>query len=121
MVTVLYVLLWFFEDFPTHMIIFGILGQISHFIILKSFPNVCLTSLEFIAAVILLILNHYFAFVYFGNVHYAFSEVMAYFVLWLWLVPFALFVSLSANDSVLPTVAEQNGKLPPILFSLFFI
>lgn len=101
------------------MIIFGILAQISHFIILKSFPNVCLTSLEFIAAVILLIVNHYFAFIYFGNVHYAFSEVMAYFVLWLWLVPFALFISLSANDSVLPTIAEQSGELS-IIIILFF-
>ena len=35
---------------------------------------------------------------------------MAYFVLWLWLVPFALFVSLSANDSVLPTVTEHSGR-----------
>jgi hypothetical protein len=35
-------------------------------------------------------------------------QVMAYFVLWLWLVPFALFVSLSANDSVLPTITEQS-------------
>jgi hypothetical protein len=105
---VLYLLLWLFENFPTHMVGFGILAQISHFCILRHFPCVSLISLEFVAAVILLVLNHYFAFQYFAAVHYVFSEVMAYFVLWLWLVPFALFVSLSANDSVLPTITEQS-------------
>ncbi|CAH1379356.1 hypothetical protein MTP99_003188 [Tenebrio molitor] len=107
-VTVLYLLLWLFENFPTHMVGFGILAQISHFCILRHFPCVSLISLEFVAAVILLVLNHYFAFQYFAAVHYVFSEVVAYFVLWLWLVPFALFVSLSANDSVLPTITEQS-------------
>lgn len=33
---------------------------------------------------------------------------MAYFTLCLWCVPFALFVSLSANDNVLPTLSEQT-------------
>lgn len=36
--------------------------------------------------------------------------MIAYFTLCLWLVPFALFVSLSANDNVLPTVTERAGK-----------
>ncbi|XP_063906275.1 protein TEX261-like isoform X2 [Zophobas morio] len=116
-VTVLYVLLWLFENFPTFMIVFGILAQISHFFILRHFPSVSLTSPEFIASVVLLVLNHYFAFQYFAEVHYVFSEVMAYFVLWLWLVPFALFVSLSANDSVLPTVTEHNGDVVSNYFS----
>lgn len=126
--TVLYICLWIFENFPLSMIGCGILAQLSHFCILRHFPSVSLTSLEFISAVILLVVNHYFAFTYFAVVHYMFSEVstinslgfcplnmkifkvMAYFVLWLWLVPFALFVSLSANDSVLPTISEQKGN-----------
>ncbi|GLH07428.1 uncharacterized protein GBIM_12885 [Gryllus bimaculatus] len=37
--------------------------------------------------------------------------VMAYFTLCLWLVPFALFVSLSANENTLPTVAETRPLL----------
>ncbi|XP_044262605.1 protein TEX261 [Tribolium madens] len=109
-VTALYVCLWLFESFPTYMIVCGVLAQVAHFCILRHFPSVSLTSLEFISAVILLVLNHYFAFTYFATVHYVFSEVMAYFVLWLWLVPFALFVSLSANDSVLPTISEQKDS-----------
>ena len=34
-------------------------------------------------------------------------QVMAYFTLCLWLVPFAFFVSLSANENVLPTTSER--------------
>lgn len=37
-------------------------------------------------------------------------QVIGYFTLCLWLVPFALFVSLSANDNVLPTVTEKAGE-----------
>lgn len=40
-----------------------------------------------------------------------FLQVLAYFTLCLWLVPFALFVSLSANENVLPTLAETTPLL----------
>lgn len=35
-----------------------------------------------------------------------FLKILAYFTLCLWLVPFALFVSLSANDQVLPSYQD---------------
>ena len=38
-------------------------------------------------------------------------QVIAYFTLCLWLVPFALFVSLSANENILPTIAETRPLL----------
>lgn len=34
---------------------------------------------------------------------------MAYFTVCLWLIPFAFFVSLSANDLILPTQAENSS------------
>jgi hypothetical protein len=36
---------------------------------------------------------------------------MAYFTLFLWLVPFVFFVSLSANENILPTTAEKRHLL----------
>ena len=33
---------------------------------------------------------------------------MAYFTICMWLVPFAFFVSLSANENVLPTINERR-------------
>lgn len=38
----------------------------------------------------------------------SFTEVASYFGLCVWLVPFALFVSLSAGDNVLPTMGSEQ-------------
>lgn len=40
----------------------------------------------------------------------SFSEVASYFGLCVWLVPFALFVSLSAGDNVLPTMGTEYAS-----------
>ncbi|XP_056643439.1 protein TEX261 [Diorhabda carinulata] len=100
---ILYLSLWIFERFPTSMIVCGLLAQVTHFVILRNFPFVAFLSIEFVATVLFILINHYLAFSYFATVYHTFSEVIAYFTLFLWLVPFALFVSLSANDNVLPT------------------
>ena len=56
-------------------------------------------------------MREYFS--YFGSNYYPFSEVMAYFTICQWLVPFAFFVSLSANENVLPTMAERSPLMSP--------
>lgn len=38
-----------------------------------------------------------------------FTEIASYFGLCVWLVPFALFVSLSASDNVLPTMGNEGA------------
>jgi hypothetical protein len=48
------------------------------------------------------------AFSYFATVWHPFSEVLAFFTICLWLVPFSFFVSLSANENVLPTSVGQT-------------
>ncbi|XP_023011738.1 protein TEX261 isoform X1 [Leptinotarsa decemlineata] len=113
----LYILLWICENFPLPIIICGILAQLSHYVILRNFPFVSFLSLEFLAAVVFIIVNHYLAFSHFTSVYHPFSEVMAYFTLFLWLVPFALFVSLSANDNVLPT--SIDGREADVVSSYF--
>jgi hypothetical protein len=45
-------------------------------------------------------------------------QVISYFTLCLWLVPFALFVSLSANENILPTVAETKPLLGKSVLSV---
>ncbi|KAL1510009.1 hypothetical protein ABEB36_004667 [Hypothenemus hampei] len=109
-ITVLYLLLWVFESFPTMMIMCGLLAQLCHFTVLSNFPFVNFKSPFFLLGVILIFVNHGFAFSHFSSIYHPFSEVIAYFTLYLWLVPFALFVSLSANDNVLPTTTEASGK-----------
>lgn len=137
----IYICFILFEDFPLSMNASGIVAHLTHLFILNSFPVVVLNSPQFLLAIVMLVVNHYLAFSYFGNVYHPFSEVcfqwhyrflslcqtishvsllcsfsqvIGYFTLCLWLVPFALFVSLSANENVLPTHAETVpllGKL----------
>ena len=102
--------------------------QVAHLALLSNFPFFSVSSPAFIMAVVMVLVNHYFAFSHFGEKYYPFSEViilvvitrltacvylkvMAYFTLCMWLVPFAFFVSLSANENVLPTVNERRPLL----------
>jgi hypothetical protein len=68
-----------FEDFPASVIICGIISQVAHLFILKTFPFVAIASPAFIVALIMLIVNHYLAFQYFAAVYYSFSEVCSSF------------------------------------------
>jgi len=107
-----YVLLMCFEnEFTWLMIILGLAAQVVHFVILSNFPYVQFLSASFLSGVLLWIVNHYLALQYFQSVYHPMSEVIAYFTICLWLVPFALFVSLGANDNVLPM---QNERTPPL-------
>lgn len=137
--TVIYVLFVFFDRLPWSMIVCGFIAQAAHALIMSNFPFVQFVSLPFAGAVVMLFVNHYLAFSYFSNNWYQFSEVrnlivmfqyvfsdfirfcfqiLAFFTLCLWLVPFALFVSLSANDNVLPTVNERSPLMGKCLMSL---
>ena len=47
-------------------------------------------------------------------------QVLAYFTICLWLVPFAFFVSLSANENVLPTTTDFPQKEDADVVSNYF-
>lgn len=107
----LYILLFLFESLPTSVILCGLLTQLVHLSILRTFPFFFLTSLPFILGVVMFIVNHYLAFSFFASYYYPASEVLAYFTLFVWLIPFGFFISLSANENVLPTHAETRPLL----------
>lgn len=104
----IYVGLMIFDNLPWNLILTGLASQILHVLIMKSFPFVQVSSLAFILSVILVVVNHFLAFRFFSQNYYPLSEVLAFFTLCLWIVPFALFVSLSANDQVLPTTVSSE-------------
>lgn len=110
--TTIYLGLTFFERLSWSLILTGFASQAAHAMILRSFPFVRLSSPAFILAVILVIVNHFLAFGFFSQNFYPLTEVLAFFTLCLWIVPFALFVSLSANDQVLPTTSSPNEYTP---------
>ncbi|KAH6612652.1 transmembrane adaptor Erv26 [Boeremia exigua] len=90
---------------------------------LRRFPIVKLTDPLFLLSCVLVLANHYFWFRHFSapspsantysNYPYdrpdipTFTEIASYFGLCVWLVPFALFVSLSAGENVLPSMGSE--------------
>jgi len=99
-----------FEDLPWLLIGCCLVSNACYYSIMSTFPYTQLLSPDFILSIVLLIVDHYLAFSYFSTVWYPFSEVLAFFTICLWLVPFALFVSLSANENVLPTSVASDIK-----------
>ncbi|KAJ8317591.1 hypothetical protein KUTeg_005495 [Tegillarca granosa] len=108
--TVIYVGLFLFEDLSTSMILVGLLNNAAYYWVLQSFPYFYISSPSFIVSVALVFLNHYLAFSFFSTNWYPFSDVLAYFTICLWIIPFAFFVSLSANENVLPTLSDDMQK-----------
>ncbi|KAK3989910.1 transmembrane adaptor Erv26 [Cladorrhinum sp. PSN332] len=124
-IMVLQLLLCIVDRFPLSLTLLGIF---SHFIYLgnmRRFPFVKLTDPLFLASCALVLINHYVWFKHFShgqdrayqNYSYyetpdvpSFTEIASYFGLCVWLVPFALFVSLSASDNVLPTMGNEPSS-----------
>lgn len=112
----IYILLLLFEDLPFSMITCGILSHIIHLLILQNFPYFEFTSIPFILGCLFVIVNHYLAFTYFASKFVPFSQVLGYFTICLWIVPFTFFISLSANDNVLPvTIGGDHQEGRPLL------
>ncbi|KXJ96083.1 transmembrane adaptor Erv26 [Microdochium bolleyi] len=132
-VIVLQIILCVVDRFP---FLLGLMVIGSHVVYLgnmRRFPFVRLTDPLFLASCVLVLINHYFCFRHFSTLQQqsysrmtsmydqpdvpTFSEIASYFGLCVWLIPFALFVSLSASDNVLPTMGstdrastDSNGK-----------
>lgn len=82
-----------------------------------------------ICLAVLVLVNHYFWFRHFSEAQSrslanmrsiydqpdvpSFAQIASYFGICVWLVPFALFVSLSANDNVLPTMGTEGPRIGP--------
>lgn len=129
-VIALLVLLWLFDGFPFKLTLFLIASYVIYLQNLVKFPYVQLTSPIFLLLCVLVVVNHFLWFDHFHNpyippleerlrVDYTpprvplFTEVCSFFGLCVWFVPFALFVSLSAHDNLLPHHVEapdSQGK-----------
>uniref|UniRef100_A0A8C4RMK1 Protein TEX261 n=1 Tax=Erpetoichthys calabaricus TaxID=27687 RepID=A0A8C4RMK1_ERPCA len=103
--------LYCFEGFPALMIGVGLFTNLVYFGLLRTFPYILLTSPNFILSCILVVVNHYMAFQYFAEEYYPFSEVLSYFTICLWVVPFSFFVSLSAGENVLPSTVQHGDDV----------
>lgn len=119
------ILLMLIDRFPISLSLLSIASHLVYASNLRRFPIVKLSDPLFILSCVLVGLNHWLWFRHFSKplppsnnwrqpygVNYeempSFSEVASYFGLCVWLVPFALFVSLSAGDNVLPTMGSAQ-------------
>ncbi|CAJ2501331.1 Uu.00g041840.m01.CDS01 [Anthostomella pinea] len=120
------------DGFPVWYTLMGIASHVVYLGNMRRFPFVKLTDPLFMASCVLVLVNHYFWFRHFADLQQrsysymqsmydqpdipSFTEIASYFGLCVWLVPFALFVSLSASDNTLPTIGTEpqshggNGK-----------
>ncbi|XP_015230917.1 protein TEX261 [Cyprinodon tularosa] len=103
--------LYVFEGFPLLMVVVGLFTNLVYFGLLRTFPYILLSSPNFILSCVLVVANHYMAFQYFAQEYYPFSEVLSYFTICLWVIPFAFFVSLSAGENVLPSTMQQGDDV----------
>ncbi len=123
-------LLWLVDGFPFYLTILGLGSHVVYASNLRHFPIVKLSDPLFISSCVLVIVNHWLWFRHFSEPppyrgsqargwrqnRYAsglygeqpsFTEIASYFGLCVWLVPFALFVSLSAGENVLPSMGSE--------------
>ncbi|PPJ58111.1 hypothetical protein CBER1_05313 [Cercospora berteroae] len=118
------ILLGAVDSFPWTLSAFSIASHVIYSLNLRRFPVVKLTDPVFLASCVLVLANHYLWFKHFsahspttsssGRYSYlepkdvpTFTEIASFFGLNVWLVPFALFVSLSAGENVLPSMGSE--------------
>ncbi|KAI9809903.1 MAG: hypothetical protein M1825_000336 [Sarcosagium campestre] len=120
-----HVVLVLIDGFPKRWALLSVISHLVYQANLRRFPLVKLTDTVFILSCALVVLNHWAWFRHFSGppstpppdqarwsssvrVAPTFTEVASFFGICVWLVPFALFVSLSAGDNVLPTAAGSS-------------
>jgi len=109
------------DKFPWTLSALSIGSHVVYMQNLRRFPYVKLTDPIFIASCLLVLANHWLWFRHFSAPLPAkdrygywenqqlptFTEIASFFGLNVWLVPFALFVSLSAGENVLPSMGSE--------------
>eukprot|EP01136_Pigoraptor_vietnamica_P011627 Opistho-1_new@277 len=99
-----------FDRVPLYLTLVGVVSHIVYATMLRTFPYFEFSSPQFIGSCVCVVLHHYFTFNFFSSVYFPFSEILAFFTICVWAVPFEFFISLSANEFVLPTTG--SGPLP---------
>ncbi|KAI1365687.1 transmembrane adaptor Erv26 [Xylaria arbuscula] len=116
--------LWLVDGLPLLLTLLGVVSHVIYLGNMRRFPFVKLTDPLFVASCVLVIANHYVWFRHFSEAQQqsysrltsmydqpdvpTFTEIASFFGICVWLIPFALFVSLSASDNVLPTIGSEQ-------------
>ncbi|KAI1006196.1 hypothetical protein K3495_g2023 [Podosphaera aphanis] len=124
LVIIFQALLCIVDGFPFLLSAMGIFSHIIYLGNLRRFPMVQLSDPLFILSCLMVLVNHYFWFSHFSSftpppasrydirIAPSFAETSSFFGICVWLVPFSLFVSLSASENVLPTIGSEVPTIP---------
>ncbi|KAI8632503.1 transmembrane adaptor Erv26 [Xylariaceae sp. FL1651] len=120
----LQLVLWLVDGLPLWLTLIGVVSHIIYLGNMRRFPFVRLTDPLFLASCVLVLANHYLWFRHFSEMQQrsysrmssmydqpdvpSFTEIASFFGICVWLIPFTLFVSLSASDNVLPTIGSEQ-------------
>ncbi|PQE31000.1 transmembrane adaptor Erv26 protein [Rutstroemia sp. NJR-2017a WRK4] len=117
----LQILLCLIDGFSFKLSALSVFSHVVYLGNMRRFPIVRLSDPLFITSCALVVINHYLWFVHFSSgplpptqsIYDApqypdFTQIASYFGLCVWMTPFALFVSLSASDNVLPTMGSEE-------------
>eukprot|EP00735_Rhodelphis_limneticus_P001578 TRINITY_DN12221_c0_g1::TRINITY_DN12221_c0_g1_i1::g.13031::m.13031 TRINITY_DN12221_c0_g1::TRINITY_DN12221_c0_g1_i1::g.13031 ORF type:complete len:240 (+),score=21.33,sp/Q5BJW3/TX261_RAT/37.93/1e-31,Erv26/PF04148.8/3.7e-51,GATA/PF00320.22/0.4 TRINITY_DN12221_c0_g1_i1:63-722(+) len=111
---VIHFLLWVWEGFPLVNVAIGAISHFFYFQLLKTFPFFEWKSWRFLCSVVMVVANHlsWFHFFMYDDTRYythRTATLVSFFVSCVWLIPFVFFLSLSANEQVLPMTPGQGG------------
>lgn len=125
----LHILLFAIDGFPLWTSLFSVFANATYLQNLKRFPFIKLTSKTFLMSCVSVVINHYLWFTYFtdpkippyaifktnpqytGTTHPPFAQVASFLGICVWIVPFALFISLSASDNILPLNSQDEAMM----------
>lgn len=127
-VAALLVLLWLVDGFPLTLTLVTLATTGVHHLSARRFPKVELQDPLFLLSCALAVLNHYLWYQHFAHPYVptieqrldysyqmpyypTFGEVAAFFGICIWLIPFALFISISSNETgTLPMSSTDLGS-----------
>ncbi|KAJ1638106.1 transmembrane adaptor Erv26-domain-containing protein [Pavlovales sp. CCMP2436] len=98
-----HVLLLVFERLPWQLVLLGMGSHCCYFQLLKSFPFLQLSSPAFLLSCVAVAVCTYGWVAHFASDYHSPAFVLGFLLANCWLVPFAFFISLSVNESVLPS------------------
>jgi hypothetical protein len=114
----MHVLLMVFEKMSFWLLLFSLCSHLFYSLLLRDFPFIQLSDPVFITScgplivlvswiqidfVVLAVSDHFLWFRHFTVVReLRFSEIVSFFFICVWLVPFLFFISLSASENMLP-------------------
>jgi len=110
----IHLLLFIFEGLPFFYLLVGIIMNLIFLRMLPRFPNIAITDIYFLVNCVLLIVDHGIWFKYFAEIFVPVDEVLTFFLINVWLIPFLFFVGLTTSDDTLPYGATVNSSDEPI-------